>query len=117
MIKRIIFLGAMFLFAAPAHAGQGWYLLLPPDNSPNTRIISKRWEQMGAFDTAKECERVLAERQSSTMRSDSDVVDYVYKKLTGQLTAEEVARDKFLGHIALRWSNAACIASDDPRLK
>ncbi len=116
MIFLFGFLLAGILVSGIAQASQGWYLLLPPDNNP-TAGVSKRWEQMGAYDTAKECQNALAERQARTPEEEKELEDYVYKKLTGQLTAQDEARAKLRGHIRLLWSYAVCVASDDPRLK
>jgi hypothetical protein len=54
-------LGACLLTAGTAHAG--WYLLSPPWASDNTHVASflplPMWQNIGAFDTAKECEQDL----------------------------------------------------------
>jgi hypothetical protein len=119
MIKTCLFSFLLMgiLVSGTAQAAQGWYLLLPPYNNLAASIKSGRWEQIGAYDTAKECQRELVERQNSVQMPDKEAAEYGYKKLTGKLTAEDEARDKFWARIGERWSYAVCIASDDPRLK
>jgi hypothetical protein len=64
-MRQIIPLVAL-LFAVPAYAGQGWYLLVPPQvPTPQgsdrwlTEAPLKKWWQNRAFDSALACERYL----------------------------------------------------------
>ena len=59
MLTGIILL-LVLLFPASAHSGCGWYLFGPPTTTkwvvyPQAPL--KHWEQIGAFDTTKECEQ------------------------------------------------------------
>jgi hypothetical protein len=109
----LVTLVLLALLMAPAHAGQGWYVLTPPLDSAQqdwkVRLWAplSQWSQDGAFDSAHDCER---ERKTRKAMADEQIL-----ASPPQETMD--VRTKLL----LR-SNAArllslCIASDDPRLK
>ncbi len=86
--------------ATPAVAGQGWYLLAPPLEREGKRFMIEaplsRYRQLGAFDSAAECEKV---RVTSAPRS--------LKQSTPAEKALAEDLDTF----------TRCIATNDPRLQ
>ncbi len=99
---------------AAALALVGWYLMMPPvyqngkeverdidiggGHLDETAPLSK-WAIVGSFDSAAECEKnLLAGRDLSVM-------------------PEPNLKSQASQAIKRRWEFAACIASDDPRLK
>jgi hypothetical protein len=99
---------------AAALALVGWYLMIPPDSakiphSLDSEAPLSRWITVTTFDTSEKCEKVLAELQSKN----EDPLE-VYK--TGKLQrSQKRPPDPALG--PARATNAACVESDDFRLK
>jgi hypothetical protein len=80
----------------------GWYLMLPPfDDDPDipTKPLSV-WHSSGAYDSAAACETAKEDIERKTANFS-----------LSHPNSKSADRD------ASRWSNAQCIASDDPRLK
>src|SRR5262249_20232241 len=110
MIKRIILSVSLALLAGPAFAGQGWYLLGPPNDSSFVypRAPLKHWDQVGAFDTTKDCEQA---RSTWRIRAKED-----YERVKDDMRIDGTIRlNDRLRHEAMEFSR--CIASDDPRLQ
>src|SRR5215468_10993016 len=57
---KTVILIMLLLHGATTYAGQGWYHLVPPWGERasllNTAAPLREWHQMGAYDTAKDCE-------------------------------------------------------------
>jgi hypothetical protein len=96
---------------AAAIALVGWYLMLPPalddPNRPKALIdvnapISE-WSAQGTFDTAQECKQARDAGKQEFYRSD------FWNKSKKRSRVDSIK--------LLQKSEAACIASDDPRLK
>ena len=90
----------------------GWYLMMPPDSAriphdvdPN--IPMARWITITSFDTEDKCEKALTDLQNSEQ-------DPITLDKTGRLKRLD-KHDAALGKA--RAINAACVASDDIRLK
>ena len=79
----------------------GWYLMVPPWSSPghfNDNAPLRKWHQVGAYDSASECEQDMVR------------------------TVQHFQRDKALNSATANFNAAIyaagqCIATDDPRLK
>lgn len=110
----------MLIFASEA-AGAGWYLIAPhakPARDSSGRLsytvpashARSNWQFVGAFDSASECE---VARQSSKTRAAERLRASSGKTITvdgvGEVDADILTY--------LPFTNAECIASDDPRLK
>jgi hypothetical protein len=58
MLQILIVLTVLLLYGATAYAGQGWYHMVPPLRAPGGGIDFgvplREWNQMGAYDTAKD---------------------------------------------------------------
>ncbi len=69
------------LWSSAAMAGQGWYLmappLAPPTHAQGTAPL-RQWEQVGEFDSAKECARA----QSRHFMHASDVFEALQKEMS-----------------------------------
>ena len=96
---KAVILTMLLLHGATTYAGQGCYHLVPPPmvgsggGLPNTDAPFRKWLQLGAYDTAKECERGrVAQFERVEKEAEKDSPRYF-----------QVAR-------------SICIASDDPRL-
>ena len=103
--QRVIFFLLLFV-AFPVWAGQGWYMMKPPiilnsENPDDSKIDESapfsKWDQIQAFDTAKDCEKTMVKliksQKNKKARSKSDLI----KELSE--------------------TESRCIATDDPRLK
>jgi hypothetical protein len=99
-------------FAALAFVG--WYLMIPPDSakiphSVNADVPLAHWIKTAGFDTEENCEKALADLQNK----EEDPIDL---DKTGKLARfRKKPPDAALGKA--RAVNAACVASDDFRLK
>jgi hypothetical protein len=99
-------------FAALAFVG--WYLMMPPDS---TRILHdvdaevplSHWIAVVSFDTEEHCEKALTGIQND--EQDPITLDQTGKLARYQKKPPDVALGK------ARAINAACVASDDFRLK
>jgi hypothetical protein len=90
----------------------GWLLMMPPDSgkaphSVDSEVPLSRWIVVSSFDTSENCEKTLAALQNK----EEDPVDL---DKTGRLKRLK-KNDAALGKA--RAINAACVASDDFRLK
>jgi hypothetical protein len=90
----------------------GWLLMMPPDSSKIPHAVDSdtpisRWIAVTSFDTEDNCEKALTDIQNSEQ-------DPVTLDKTGKL-ARLNKHDAALGKA--RAVNAACLASDDIRLK
>ena len=90
----------------------GWYLMMPPDSSKIPHDVDSdtpisRWVVVTSFDTEDNCEKALGDIQNSEQ-------DPVTLDKTGRLKRLD-KHDAALGKA--RAVNAACVASDDIRLK
>ena len=88
----------MKLCHAAALALVGWYLMLPPvrpDGSANADAPLSKWKTSNTYDTPDECKKVLSGLRGGWVGyANGHELNYPSQKET-----------------------AACIASDDPRLK
>jgi hypothetical protein len=90
----------------------GWYLMMPPDSAKIPHDVDSdtpisRWVVVTSFDTEDNCEKALGDIQNSEQ-------DPVTLDKTGRLKRLD-KHDAALGKA--RAVNAACVASDDIRLK
>ena len=90
----------------------GWYLMMPPDSSKiphdvDTNTPISRWITVTSFDTEDSCEKALTDLQNNQQ-------DPITLDKTGKLKRLQ-KNDAALGKA--RSINAACLASDDIRLK
>ncbi len=90
----------------------GWYLMMPPDSSRiphdvDVDVPLSRWTIVTNYDTQEHCEKVLADIQNSFQ-------DPAELDKTGRLRRLQ-KNDPALGKA--RAINAACVESDDFRLK
>jgi len=95
----------MKLRHAAALAAVGWYLMVPPTiHSPSGSAQGfepiNQWLHIGSFDTASACERGIKAMVDS------------YKQQLKANPDSEAAKNSFNA-----FSDAQCIATDDPRLK
>lgn len=100
-------------FHAAALALVGWFLMVPPHVDEkghlDTGVPLARWEQMGNYNSADECN---ADRES-LMKRDQREYNLSLKSNPPQSTLLKDAAHK----AALNSSAALCIGADDPRLK
>jgi hypothetical protein len=90
----------------------GWFLMMPPDSAKIPHDVDSdtpisRWIVVTSFDTEDNCEKALTDLQNSQQ-------DPVTLDKTGKLKRLQ-KNDAALGKA--RAVNAACLASDDIRLK
>lgn len=90
----------------------GWYLMMPPDSAKIPHAVDSeaplsRWIVVATFDTEDNCEKVLAGVQNKQQ-------DPIELDKTGKLKHLQ-KNDDALGKS--RAVNAACVESDDFRLK
>lgn len=109
-------LGLVLLLPAGAAAGQGWYYIVPPlSQAPtatetgrfNANAAPSQWAQMGAFDTAQECERARRAKETEHLE---------ILKTLHQEDKENISV-KMRTLISASILSGRCIASDDPRLR
>jgi hypothetical protein len=97
-------------FAALAFIG--WYLMMPPDSSKiphdvDLDIPLARWITVASYDTEESCEKALTGIQNS--EQDPLTLDKTGKLKRFQKNDAALAKARAI--------NAACVASDDFRLK
>ena len=97
-------------FAALAFVG--WYLMMPPNSTKyphevDSDVPLSRWIIVTSFDTEDNCEKALTDLQNKEQ-------DPITLDKTGKLKRLQ-KNDAALGKA--RSLNAACVASDDIRLK
>jgi len=87
---------------AAALALVGWYLMLPPmlGGHTDTSAPLNSWRMIGSFDAAIECRKVL-----------EDSIREAEKALTDPHLLP------FTRTASLQFLDAACVSTDDPRLK
>ena len=90
----------------------GWYLMMPPDSARIPHDVDSetplsRWITVTSFDTEDTCEKALTDLQNNQQ-------DPITLDKTGKLKRLQ-KNDGALGKA--RSLNAACVASDDIRLK
>ena len=90
----------------------GWYLMMPPDSGKIPHDVDaetplSRWITVTSFDTEDNCEKALTDLQNNQQ-------DPITLDKTGRLKRLQ-KNDAALGKA--RALNAACLASDDIRLK
>ena len=95
-----------------AFALVGWYLMMPPDSAKIPHEVDaeaplSRWIVVTTFDTDDDCEKVLA----GVQKTEQDPIEL---DKTGK-RARLQKHDEALGKA--RAVNAACVESDDFRLK
>ena len=105
----------MNLRHAAALALVGWYLMVPPDFTGRPHAIDSaapisRWTIVTSFNSADICKKALTELQNKNGDpANLDATGKLRRFQRRQPPDPELAR--------ARVDNAACIASDDPRLK
>jgi len=77
----------------------GWCLVAPLPDHPEAPL--SYWSQMGAYDTAKECEDFQARIYRRSQQSD-------FRAQPGRFSTAQLRQ---------AYAETMCIASDDPRLK
>jgi hypothetical protein len=116
----------MNLRHAAALALVGWYLMVPqpdaPGRAPNVNAPLSQWNQMGAFDSASNCEkeresrRRLAVKALDEVQQEIDAVPDSTQPLVK--VAPKVAQDSVdVSSFAIGIEASRCVASDDPRLR
>jgi hypothetical protein len=132
LVRRASLLVALYLLAVATLAASagGWYLLAPPwrtairagkDELDTTAPLTK-WEQMGAFDTARICENskvgiVQWLEKGDKERLDRAAKSYLQHPSSDPLQTKEgenYARGVFA---AARARASRCVSVSDPRLK
>ncbi|MHB8483396.1 MAG: hypothetical protein ACYDBV_11790 [Nitrospiria bacterium] len=102
----------------PAWAGQGWYLMVPRVVNQSEKFLSE-WEQYGAYDMAKECQDTLTTEKEKIQRFLDRTRETLEEAEKSHNNANIIdakrTYDRALAQV--RWLDARCIASDDPRLK
>lgn len=117
----------MKLRDAAALALVGWYLMVPraapfrlsggrflPDIATGTSL--SEWSILGSYDSASRCVaslEVLAQKGRGKLRS----IPYHEYTSAELLNDEHLSRQLTDHYNSLRWLNAKCIATDNPRLK
>ena len=92
----------------------GWYLMMPPNSTKYPHEVASdvplpRWIIVTSFDTEDNCEKALTDLQNKEQ-------DPITLDKTGKLARlQKKPSDAALGKA--RAINAACVASDDIRLK
>ncbi len=114
----------------PRHAAAlalvGWYLMVPqpdaPEKAANAPLSKWKWNQMGTFVSASDCEkekeslRKVAVKASDEVQHEIDALPD--SKLPLELLAPKVAQDSaVVGNFAIGIEASKCIASNEPRLK
>ena len=99
--SRVIVVAAMKLRHVAALALVGWYLMLPPmvGNHTDTSAPLSSWRMTGSYDAAIDCRKEL-----------EDSIRDSYKALKDPHLP-------FTRSASLQFLDAACVATDDPRLK
>jgi hypothetical protein len=92
----------------------GWFLMMPPDSakiphSVDADVPLARWTVVTSFDGEDSCEKALTDIQNS--EQDPAELDKTGKLRRYQKNPPDAALGK------ARALNAACVASDDVRLK
>jgi hypothetical protein len=106
----IVYLVASVVAGANPALACGWNLLFPPE--VKTSAPFKTWQQLGAFDSAKECE--VKKKEMSLSRE-----EMIQKVQRGELVAidpmDHQAWERLNTEFEL-WLLSVCVATDDPRL-
>jgi hypothetical protein len=93
---------------AAASVIAAWILIVPPqlggNGHPDKRAPFSKWEQMGSYSTAAECN----DDRLSFIKQDQKE----YKLAIGSSSTSDAAKQD-----TLQSSAALCISSDDPRLE
>ena len=105
----------MTILHAAALALVGWYLMVPPDFTGRPHSIDSaapisRWTIVTSFNSADICKKALTELQNKN--GDPAKLD-----ATGRLRRFQKRQPADPELARARVDNAACIATDDPRLK
>ena len=100
---------------AAAHALSGWYLMVPPDStvphSVNSVTPISHWSTIAKFESADPCKQVLTELKTRmVIPAKLDATGRPRRFQKRQPADPELAT-------YARVDDAACIATDDPRLK
>ena len=116
--------------ATTAHA-EAWYLLAPPwhtvikesEDELDTTAPLTKWEQVGAYDTARTCEYVRLGIIKSLENGDKERLDRAAQSYVRQPGPGDPLQTKE-GQEYLRWSLAVtqarasrCVSISDPRLR
>jgi hypothetical protein len=110
-MKRLaITIIALLALAQPAFAG--WYLLAPPANdyAVYSNIPLSRWQQIGAYDTAAECQDDLAQRLLNVESDEKWQQIEIQLRLHGD---SSLPRNITI----LRVEQNRCVTDSDPRLQ
>lgn len=92
---------------AAALALVGWYLMLPTPHDSTLRYVPRlplsQWTVIQSFDSADDCEEIHARGEAKTKKD--------LHKVKDPDTASPAGRLAFL------YTQAECVATDDPRLR
>jgi hypothetical protein len=115
--------------AATAYA-EGWYLLAPPwrtsikegEDELDTMAPLTKWEQTGAYDTARNCEYVRLGIVKSLEKGDKERLDRVAESFlrhpgTDPLQTKEGKEYVRWFYAAMRARASRCVSISDPRLQ
>jgi len=129
--RRASLLAALYLLTSASTAyAEGWYLLAPPwrsaikegEDELDTMAPLTKWEQMGAYDTARMCENyrlgiIQWLEKGEKERLDRAAQSWLRRPGSDPLQTkegEEYARSAFA---ALRARASLCVSISDPRLR
>jgi len=129
VVESIAFV-AMFLAAPAVTDAQGWYLIAPPwrtaitadQDEFDTNAPLTKWEQMGAFDTARMCETsklgiVQWLEKGDKQRLDQAAESYIRHPDAHPLETKE-GEEYLRRHLAAsRVRTSRCVSANDPRLR
>ena len=110
--------------AASANSADGWYLLAPPwreDGADTTAPLTK-WQQIGAFDTARVCESSRSSIVKRLGKGEKEGLDQAAKRYLQDPSSDplhtkegdDYARSTFA---AKRARASRCVSISDPRLR
>ena len=95
---------------AAAFALVGWYMLGPPIGADNLLKLNSplsAWEQLGTFDTERECQEML------TALREHPFTDAVVRGIQRDSHYTTLSPEQY----DIRLYASSCIEADDPRLK
>jgi hypothetical protein len=123
----VALLCCLLAVATSARGGSGFYLMLPPRDSfnyfrqENATLPLAQWDRGRAFDTAKECESLLAlwmEKEKQGVEEvrrnlkEADSRGDLRGDLKAKLDGDLLAKSNYLAWVR----KSQCVATDDARL-
>ena len=132
MLATCIPLATLCLLAPsmPANAADGWYLLAPPwrpvveagQDELDTTVRLAKWEQMGAYDSARICESarlgiIQALEKGDKERLDRAARSYLRNPNSDALETKEGKAYAQFRFAAIRVRASRCVSASDARLR